>query len=599
MKNLPASNSSYVYVEIGQSSFKALQGEEGLELPLERMPNGRLTAACKEKLAARLQEFLKQKNWQPRARVFCAIGSRGVSMRRLTLPAATRENFQRLLRLQIEAEFPLPPDELAWGYLKLGNGVPAGHQPSSAKQEFLVVAVKKDVIEEYTDLLAGSGAAPVFTLAALARSSLCPPPLGTCAMLDIGQQHSELMTFERGVATSVRLLPWGGESITRGLQAKLGIGRDEAEKLKVVLQQPPAAGADPLKNVHSVLDSTLDSLATTLNGHWSKIYLTGRTAREKELAARLARRLGNGVICETLEPAGGQGHSAAIAGLKSLVEKGGDASVLALQVKPTAATAAVARPAPWKWAAAAVVLALAFLVFPYVEAWLLKPQLTRKLAALQADKARLPLIDRELGFLDTLKSNQPPYLDALFILAKSAPQGSKMDSLTMNRRGEVSLRGSMRDSSQVIDFRSKLVASGFFANVTVEEQTPTPDRQKVTLRISALWKPAAERAQLAIGPTADEIEKAKNKVRDTPGGAPPGMGFPPGMPMGGMEMPMGAMPASVRKRLSGPSGGPAMPVMPGMPMPGAPGGPPPNAAPKGAPPSQPPNMPIPVQQANP
>jgi hypothetical protein len=209
------------------------------------------------------------------------------------------------------------------------------------------------------------------------------------------------------------------------------------------------------------------------------------------------------------------------------------------------------------------------------------------------------LIDRELGFLDTLKSNQPPYLDALFILAKSAPQGSKMDSLTMNRRGEVSLRGSMRDSSQVIDFRSKLVASGFFANVTVEEQTPTPDRQKVTLRISALWKPAAERAQLAIGPTADEIEKAKTKVRDTPGGAPPGMDFPPGMPMGGMEMPMGAMPASVRKRLSGPSGGPAMPVMPGMPMPGAPGGPPPNAAPKGAPPSLPPNMPIPVQQANP
>src|SRR5207244_13524508 len=94
----------------------------------------------------------------------------------------------------------------------------------------------KDVIEEYTGVPAGCGAAPVFTLAALARSSLCPPPIGTCAMLDIGRNHSELTTFEQGVATSVRLLPWGGESITQGLQEKLGMGREEAEKLKTVLR---------------------------------------------------------------------------------------------------------------------------------------------------------------------------------------------------------------------------------------------------------------------------------------------------------------------------------------------------------------------------
>src|SRR5438046_2070545 len=152
MKNL-SSNSPDVFVEIGQSSLKALAGEEGLELALERLPNGRLTAASREKLALSLQEFLKQKSRPPRGRVICAIGARGVSLRRLTLPAATKENLQRLLRLQIEAEFPLPPDELAWGYLQLRNGTPVGHQPSAAKQELLVVAVKKDVIEEYAGIL--------------------------------------------------------------------------------------------------------------------------------------------------------------------------------------------------------------------------------------------------------------------------------------------------------------------------------------------------------------------------------------------------------------------------------------------------------------
>ena len=130
-------------------------------------------------------------------------------------------------------------------------------------------------------------------------------------------------------------------------------------------------------------------------------------------------------------------------------------------------------------------------------------------------------IDRELDFLRYLKQSQPPYLDALFVLAKAAPQGARFDSLSMNRRGDLSLRGSMKDSQQVVGFRSKLIDSGFFANVAVEEQTPTPDRQKLTVRISAQWKPAGERASLAIGPTAEEIEKAKTRPKQTPGGAVP------------------------------------------------------------------------------
>ena len=45
----------------------------------------------------------------------------------------------------------------------------------------------------------------------------------------------------------------------------------------------------------------------------------------------------------------------------------------------------------------------------------------------------------------------------------------------------------------VMDFRSKLIDSGFFSTISVEEQTPTPDRQKVNFRMSAQWKPAGAR----------------------------------------------------------------------------------------------------------
>ena len=50
----------WVYIEIRQNSLKALKGEKGLELPLERAPAGGLTKACREKLTLSLQSFLRR-----------------------------------------------------------------------------------------------------------------------------------------------------------------------------------------------------------------------------------------------------------------------------------------------------------------------------------------------------------------------------------------------------------------------------------------------------------------------------------------------------------------------------------------------------------
>ena len=75
----------WLYVEIGQSSLKVLNGEGGLDFPLDRQENGRLTRLCREQLTRSLHGFLKRKRWQPRMRALCAIGARGVSLRRLTL----------------------------------------------------------------------------------------------------------------------------------------------------------------------------------------------------------------------------------------------------------------------------------------------------------------------------------------------------------------------------------------------------------------------------------------------------------------------------------------------------------------------------------
>jgi hypothetical protein len=104
-----------VYIEIRQSSLKALKGETGLELPLERAPAGGLTKACREKLTISLQGFLKKDVWQPRFRAYCAIGARGVSLRRLTLPATSKERPQATPRAADRERIPAAARRLGLG----------------------------------------------------------------------------------------------------------------------------------------------------------------------------------------------------------------------------------------------------------------------------------------------------------------------------------------------------------------------------------------------------------------------------------------------------------------------------------------------------
>jgi len=484
-------NPAPVYLEISQDWLKAVRDNAGLEVPLQREAGGRLTAACRQQLTVSLKNFVGRKGWQPRIRARVAIGATGVSLRRLKLPAATNAAFRQLLLLQIEREFPVPPEELAWGYRPLEQNGTA--DPAAV----LVAAVRKDLVEDYAGLLAACGLAPTFSLAALARGYLCPEPGGSFAMLDLGSARPEWVHFENGQPVAVRVLP-------------------------------AADGA------------LLESLPKSLDAHpgGQTLFLTSSC---DAFARELAGRLGPRTQCRSLPLETGPGRTPAILGLRKAEESRHGIPPLVLQVKarlPAGATSFAAPEIKPKLVRAVALLVLV-LALPYAEALLLKPHLARRLAALKAERTRLATIDRELDFLQFLKQSQPPYLDTLFLFAKSAQPGARTESINMNRRGEISLRTAMQNGQQVTDFRSKLIASGFFTNVVVEEQSPTPDRQRVNVRMTGQWKPAEARAGLAIGPTAEEIEKAKtNTTAQAGGGMPPGMMPPMGMP--GMP---GAMPS--------------------------------------------------------
>src|SRR5688572_22684738 len=142
MNGLDTTKTATVYIEISQEAFRCVHREQGFEVALLRQENGSLSAACKENLVTTLKSFLKRASWQPRLKALCAIGSRGVSFRRVQLPSGAREDLPRFLYFQIEREFPVSAEELSWGYKHLPAREKSTNETADSI-ELLVLAVKK------------------------------------------------------------------------------------------------------------------------------------------------------------------------------------------------------------------------------------------------------------------------------------------------------------------------------------------------------------------------------------------------------------------------------------------------------------------------
>ncbi len=494
-----------VYLEIGHASIRLFDGAEGVELALERSENSRLTSACKATLATTLQEFVRPRTGRGPTTALCAVGAQGVTMRRLRLPKCSQEELEGVLLLQIESEFPLPPDQLAWGYFEL----PAHDSLNVSKAggpEVLVFAVKVDSLEEYSEILATAGIMPLFTLAAFARKMMLPASVGAnFSILHIAEPQCELACFEQGALISVRLIS-------------------------------PALGVPSPGNIEGSPANPLESGATTGVAILAKalargslgetLYLTSDQMDLKPLADTVAQALGGAIRCEVFGEAQGPGSSPVTLGLARAAAEAGSDRLPLFRIKTVKTLPASAHPIPWKWIARAAALLVCALGLRYMEPALSKARVSKKLAEMKIHRNTLPAYARELGFLQHLEKNHALIQDTVYVIANAAPQGTRIESLTISRRGEVSVRTTVAPPTQAVAFRTKLTDSGFFSTVVVEEQSPSPDRQKTMLRISALPKPGATRPTVspspASGPPKDlKAEKPKGEKPTPTGGTGP------------------------------------------------------------------------------
>ena len=119
MTTPPQPSTHRLAVEIRAGSWRGRTASGGFDIPIQRTAQGNITDESKTAVVQALND-LTGNNPNQFKQSICAVTSGGTLLRTMDLPGvANDEALKNLVELQIEKEWPLPPEELAWGHQRI------------------------------------------------------------------------------------------------------------------------------------------------------------------------------------------------------------------------------------------------------------------------------------------------------------------------------------------------------------------------------------------------------------------------------------------------------------------------------------------------
>ncbi len=295
-------NKDVVAVDIGSNSIKMVQlSKNGSQYSLVRWGKEELAAETIVDgsimntgeiidVIKRLTNATNTKN------VVVSVSGNAVIIKRITLQAMSMDELEEQIKWEAEQYIPFDINDV-----NIDVHILEGAHPDPSQMDVLLVAARRDLINENLSLLQQAGLTPsVVDVDAFAIANMFKvnyPELndmGTVALVNVGHNTVNIHVLRDGISVFTRDLSSGGAAFTEELQRALTISNEEAEKLKVgdddnpmtlEVEQILASAADALANE---IRSTLDFyLSTSMDGVIDRILLSGGAARTPRFAAAL------------------------------------------------------------------------------------------------------------------------------------------------------------------------------------------------------------------------------------------------------------------------------------------------------------------------
>jgi type IV pilus assembly protein PilM len=302
-------NDGYVAFDIGSSSIKMVEaaadksGYRLLNVGLTPLPAGAVqnNVVVESRFVAEAVRNLIQEKGVKSSKVISAVPGRAVIIKKLQMPRQDDDELEA--NIEFEANKLIPEnlenvnlDYQVLGYLEGGN-----------KMEVLLVAVKKEIVNSFTDVIEAAGLTPAiidvdyFAMESMYETNYEPQSAGeVIGLVHIGARYTSINVLSNGISTFTGDLPVGGEEFTDSLRRALQISAEEAETFKVtgLLGGRKTSELEPL--LRPAAQSLAEDIQRTLSLYGAiaseegirNIYLSGGGAKVVGLAAAIEERLG-------------------------------------------------------------------------------------------------------------------------------------------------------------------------------------------------------------------------------------------------------------------------------------------------------------------
>ncbi|HXI04446.1 MAG TPA: type IV pilus assembly protein PilM [Candidatus Saccharimonadales bacterium] len=242
--------------------------------------------------------------------VAISLSGHSVIIKKISLPQMSEEELAESIQWEAEQYIPFDVDDVNIDYQVLEGPSLSGE----GNMDVLLVAVKKDKINDYTTVLANAGKSAqvvdvdVFALQNAFETNYEVPSDQVIALVNLGASVTNIAILQGGSSIFWRDITVGGNLYTEAVAKELGVPFEQAEMLK---RGQHVEGADPARvpailqavseQAGTEIQKTLDFFkATSSSDPVTLMVLSGGTSRTPELSTYLAQRFETQV--EMLDP---------------------------------------------------------------------------------------------------------------------------------------------------------------------------------------------------------------------------------------------------------------------------------------------------------
>jgi type IV pilus assembly protein PilM len=295
-----------VGVDIGTTSIKVCQvkqGRKGLELQKfgyqslasQVVVDGQVMDA--NVVTELLQKIFKEGKIRQRD-VAVSVSGQAAIIRKISVPLMTDAELNEQIQWEAEQHIPFDIKDVQVDHQVLGRN------PDEGQMEVLLVAAKRDQIEDYAQIIRAAKLRPVicdidaFATQNLFEATRGLPPDQTFALINVGATLTSLNVVARGVSAFSREIANGGNAVSEEIQRTLGIPYEQAEAYKcgdgqdgIVPDQVVQIVEGSCDSIAAEVQRSLDFfMATSGDSGISRLYVTGGCANLAPLAQAVEQR---------------------------------------------------------------------------------------------------------------------------------------------------------------------------------------------------------------------------------------------------------------------------------------------------------------------